>query len=199
MATWESTLIGFLILVGIGISVITTVFVWAWPNIQTVQNQDEVFRLENRMIEVHNAIKKVANEQGFLTVPFTLKKGRLFVSANNSFTYKGDFRLPQVYQNRVLFGNRTNRFLGGTDEIGILGSDEPGYLLERGMVELSLKYIFLNDTRNGKCYRIQLTPGAQAAAGPGDHVVFVKWVDENTTNIGGCNTTTQQLVSMHIE
>lgn len=199
MATGQTALIGFLILIAIGLSVITAVYLWAWPNIQKAQNQDEVFRLENRMIELHNAIKKAANEQGFLTVPFTIKKGRLFLSANNSLTYKGHFRLPQIYQNRILFGNKTNRYLNGTDEIGVLGSDEPAYLLERGAVELSLNYIFLNNTRDGKCYRIKLTPGAQAAAGPGDHVVFVKWVDENTTNIGGCNTTAQELISIHID
>lgn len=194
----QETLIGFMALLAIGLVVITAVFTWAWPNIQKAQNQDEVFRLENRMVELHNAIKRAASEQGMLTVPFTIKKGSLFLSTNNSITYKGNFRLPQAYQERILLGNRTGVYVGA-HEAGTLGKDEPAYLMERGSIEFVLKYLMLNNTADGKCYQISLRSGDQGAAGKGDHIIFVKWIEENTTVVSGCNTTTQQIMSINMQ
>ncbi len=195
----QSNLIGFLILIGIGLSIITTVFLWALPAMQSAQNQDEVFRLENRMIELNNAIKKAANEQGMLTVPFTIKKGMLYLGINNSIVYAANFRLPQAYQERILLGNKTNVFTNGLYETGILGRNEPAYLMEKGAIELTLRYLLMNDTSTGKCYQIKLTPGNQATAGRGDHTIFVKWVDENTTTVSGCNTTIQEIINIDME
>ena len=187
----QETLIGFLMLVMIGLAIMTMDFGWAWPAIQKAQNMDEAMRLENRMIELHNAVKKAASEQGMLTVPFTIKKGMLYLDNNNSIVMKSFIDLPQVFQEQTVFGNKTM--------LGVLGSDEPGYLLKRGAVEFELHYINLNNTNTGKCYGIKLISGNQGAAGRGEHTVFDKWVQENSTTVAGCSSTIHEVVSINIE
>ena len=179
-----STLIGFLALSAISIALISTIILWAMPNIQRAQNQDESLRIENQMIGLHNAVKMAASEQTKMSVPFYIKKGKLALSTNgtenNSILFTANLQLSIPYQNRILLGNHT--------EFGILGNDEPGYILERGAFEVKLHYILLNDTNTRDCYRIELQPGTQAAIGSGDHTIFLKWAGEFNDNNPGTHT-----------
>ncbi len=194
-----ATLVGFLALSAISIVLIGGIVLWAIPNIQKAQNQDETLRIENRMIELHNAIKIAASEQTKLTVPFYIKKGRLALSTNsttnNSIIYSANLKLIVPYQGRVLIGNNT--------EFGVLGQDEPGYIVERGAFEVLLHYIILNDTATKDCYGITLRPTgqSQAAIGPGDHSIFVKWageINDNTITHSGCHRNITQIVSVEM-
>ena len=189
-----ATLVGFLALSAISIALISGIVLWALPNIQKAQNQDEAMRIENRMIELHNAIKIAANEQTKLSVPFYIKKGRLAISTNgtenNSVIFTSNLKLPIPYNQRVLLGNKT--------EVGILGVDEPAYAIEGGAFEVKLHYIMLNDTATKDCYRIQLKHGMQSAIGPGDHMIAVRWDgeinDQDLATHSGCYRNITQVV-----
>lgn len=125
------------------------------------------------MLELHTAIKKSANEQTQMAVPFHIKKGTLWLDENNSLRYTGHFKLDRPYPKRTVFGNRT--------ELGVLGKCEPGYLEEWGAIEFRLYYIFLQQQNTGNEYTIRLEHGKQTTIGSGDHYVLVKWIGENTS------------------
>ncbi len=187
-----SSLIGFLVLTAIAVSIMAGVFLWAAPNIQKAQNNDDVSAMENQFLQLHSAIKKSASEQARASVPFNIKKGRLFVDTNgtnnNSIVYVANLRLPQPYS-RTLIGNKS--------EFGRLGIDEPAYFTEMGAIEMTLHYITLNDT-SSNCYRISLRPGQQAATGAGSHLVFVTWASESNDGISGCIRNTTEIVDINI-
>lgn len=187
----QSTVIGFLLVTAIALVIVGSTFFFAVPLIDRIKNQDEVSRLENRMVETHAAIKKVADEQTQITVPFSITKGILTLDNNNTLIYKANFDLHKPFAQRLLIGN-------DTDEFGTLGVDEPAYLLEQAAVEMRLHYIILNDTDTGDCFGVQLRPNGQVAAGPGNHFVFFKWTGENTSAIVGCATATRQIIDVSI-
>ncbi|MEM4247732.1 MAG: hypothetical protein QXH80_00535 [Candidatus Nanoarchaeia archaeon] len=186
----QSSIIGFLLITAIALVIVGTTFFFAVPTIDKTRNQDEVVRIENRMIETHAAIKKVANEQTQMTVPFNIREGILTLDNNNTLIYEANMRLPNVFSPHLLIGN-------DTDEIGTLGLDEPGYLLEQASVEMRLHYIILNDSA-GNCYGVQLRAAGQVAAGAGDHFIFFRWAGENTSTVPGCATTTRQIIDVSI-
>jgi len=185
----QTTIIGFLLITAIALVIVASTFFFAIPLIDKTKNQDEVARMENRMIETHAAIKKVANEQTQMTVPFSIRKGILTLADNNTLIYQANMLLPISY-NRLLIGNDTS-------EVGTLGVDEPGFLLERASVEMRLHYIVLKDN-SSKCYGIELKPGGQVTAGIGDHFVFFKWVGEDNSAIPGCTSAVRQIIEMSI-
>lgn len=187
-----SSLIGFLVLTAIAVSIMAGVFLWAVPNIQKAQNSDDVSSIENQFLQLHAAIKKSASEQARASVPFQIKKGRLFLDTNgtnnNSLVYVANIKLPQPYS-RTFIGNKT--------ELGRLGIDEPAYLTEFGAIEMTLHYITLNDT-SSNCYRIRLRPGQQSAVGAGSHLVFVTWAFESNEGIPGCIRNTTEIVDINM-
>jgi uncharacterized protein (UPF0333 family) len=186
----QSSIIGFLLITAIALVIVGMTFFFAVPTIDKTRNQDEVVRIENRMIETHAAIKKVANEQTQMTVPFNIEKGILTLDNDNTLIYEANMRLPNTFNPHLLIGNDTG-------EIGTLGLDEPGYLLEQGAVEMRLHYVLLMDSA-GNCYGVQLRALGQVAAGAGNHFVFFKWAGENTSVLSGCTTTTRQIVDVSI-
>lgn len=188
----QSTVVGFLVITAIAIVIAGTTFFWARPLLEKAINQDEVFRIENRLLETHAAIKRVANTQSQTSINFPINKGTLVLAPNDTILFKALFELPRPYKNVILLGN-------GTYEIGTLGIDEPAFILEQGSYEARLRYRTLNDSANGNCFGIKLKPGAQFAAGPGDHTLFLKWLRENrTATITGCNNVTLQEVQFEI-
>ncbi len=188
----QSNIVSWLLLTAISLTLIAGIYFWAWPNLQKAQNMDEVFRLENRMLELHTAIKKAANEQTQMAVPFYIKKGTLWLDENNSIRYTGHFKLDRPYPKRVIFGNSTG--------LGSLGRDEPGFLEEWGAIEFRLHYIFMLEPGTNQEYIIKLERGDQTTIGRGDHYVFVKWIGENTSypNIDDGFLATAQLIEINM-
>ncbi|MFH0868817.1 MAG: hypothetical protein V1839_01170 [archaeon] len=188
----QSTVIGFLAITAIAIVIAGTTFLWAKPLLDRTMAQDEVLRIENRMLELHAAITRVANTQSQASVSFDITKGTLTLDQDNSIIFKMFSDLANPYQNVVLLGN-------GTTELGILGVNEPAYILEQGSYLAKLHYIVLYDTATGNCKGIRLEPGGQVTVGQGRHSVFLKWARQNETTVAGCASTTLQVVQVDIE
>jgi len=186
----QSTVIGFLAITVIAVIIAGTTFYWAKPLFDKTLAQDEVLRVENRMLETHAAITRAANTQSQTTVGFDVNEGMLMFS-NNSIIFKMQKELPNPYQSVVMLGNDTY-------EIGSLGADEPAYILEQGSYQIKLHYRILNDSSTNRCTGILLESGGQTAVGPGRHSIFVKWVRQNATTVTGCSSTTLQVVQVEI-
>lgn len=175
----QANIIGFLLIVAISMSLTATVYLWAWPNIEKAQNVDEVMRIENRLSELHSAIKKAANEQTTTATPFTIKKGTIWVDNNNSIRYEANLKLDVPFQQQVILGNKT--------EFGIIGIHEPAYLERSASVKYKLHYITLRNpdraTSPNNHTIVFLTnrniTRGQMAAGPGDHTIIARWLKEN--------------------
>ncbi|MEK6923521.1 MAG: hypothetical protein AABW84_02410 [Nanoarchaeota archaeon] len=174
----QANIIGFLLIVAISTSLIATVYLWAWPNIEKAQNVDEVMRIENRFSELHSAIKKAANEQTTTATPFTIKKGTIWVDGNNSIHYEANLKLDVPFQPQTIIGNKT--------EFGILGINDVGYLERSASVKYRLHYIVLRnpDVEDFNNHTIvlfsnQTQLSGQIAAGPGDHTIVARWLKEN--------------------
>ena len=187
----QSTVIGFLAITAIAIVIAGTTFLWAKPLLDKTMAQDEVLRIENRMLETHAAIKRVANTQSQASVNFDISKGTLMLDMNNSIIFRMFTELPNTYAGVFLLGNETN-------EIGVLGTDEPAYILEQGSYQAKLHYIVLNDTATGSCTGIHLEPGGQVTASQGRHSLFLKWVRQDAATVAGCTSTTLQVVQVEI-
>lgn len=195
----QSTIIGFLLITLIALVIVGATFFWGKPLIERSLDFDELSRLENRMLELHTAIKKVANEQSQATVPFTITKGTLALDPkDNEIIFEANLDVP-IAVGRELLDGTVNTTLNSSD-IGKLGVDEPAILLERKKVELNLRYILLNDSITGDCYGIDLQPGTQSTAGVGSHKVLLKWTGENrSSTFSGCRNVTLQIVTVNIE
>lgn len=208
MLKGQTTIIGFILVTAIAVVIVSATLFWARPLIEKTQDQQEVLRLEQKMLELHNAIKKVASEQGSISMPFDIRKGVLALNnVNNTINYQGQFNIGNPTSKKLVFGNNT--VLNGTyvltaDEIVPLGTEEPAYMYEQGAVEFNLHYRIVQDTDTNNCYRIKLIPGQQAAAGVGKQVVRLTWQYENITTdaiaFASCsdNQVTDQLVEFNI-
>lgn len=189
----QSTVIGFLAVTAIAIVIAGTTFFWAKPLLDKTIAQDEVLRIENRLLETHDTIKMVANSQSQASVNFDVSEGLLFLdNINNSIVFRMHTALPETYKNVFLIGNNS-------DEVVVLGVDEPAYILEQGAYIATLHYRVLKNDATGNCIGILLEPGAQVAAGKGEHSIFLKWLRDNSTVVAGCTSTTLQVVQFEIE
>ncbi len=198
----QSTIIGFILITAIAVAIISATMFWARPLIERAQDQQEVNRMEQKFLELHQAIKKVASEQGALSLPFDINRGVITLSNNNTINYQGQFNVVQPTPKKLIFGNNTPTI--GTvspiaAEIVPLGTEEPAYLFEQGAVEFNLHYRIVNNS--GACHQIKLVPGGQAGAGAGSHTIRLIWEGENisTTIPSGCSTLTEQLVEFNVE
>jgi hypothetical protein len=199
----QSTIIGFILITAIAVVIISATMFWASPLIERAQDQQEVNRMEQKFLELHQSIKKVASEQGALSLPFDISKGVIALNSNNNtINYQGQFNVVQPTPRKLIFGNNTPADVSATPtaaEIVPLGIEEPAYLFEQGAVEFNLHYRIVNDS--GSCHQIKLLPGGQAGAGAGSHTIRLIWEGENisTTIPGGCSSLTEQLVEFNVE
>jgi hypothetical protein len=204
----QSTIIGFVLIVAMAIIIISLTFFWARPLIERTQDQQEVMRLEQKMFELHNAIKKVASERGTISIPFDIKRGVIALNnINNTINYQGQFNIQTPVSKKLVFGNNSapgNFTTLTAEEIVPLGVEEPAYMYEQGAVEFNLHYRVVKDANTNNCYRIKLAPGQQAAAGVGNHIIKLTWLTENTTKdntlFSNCsnNQTLDQIVEFDI-
>jgi len=187
----QSTIIGFILVTAIAVVIISTTMFWARPLIERAQDQQEVNRLEQKFLELHQSIKKVASEQGALSLPFDISRGIIVLGSNNTINYQGQFNIIQPTPRKLVFGNNTA-------EIIPLGTEEPAYLFEQGAIEFNLHYRIVNDS--GSCHKIKLLPGGQAGAGAGSHTIRLIWKAENTSASipSGCSNLTEQLVEFNV-
>jgi hypothetical protein len=208
MARGQSTIVGFILVTAIAVIIISFTLFWARPLIEKTQDQQEVLRLEQKMLELHNAIKNVASGQGAISMPFDIRRGVIALNnVNNTINYQGQFNIENPVSRKLVFGNNTipvNTTIPTAVEIVPLGAEEPAYMYEQGAIEFNLHYRVVKDTNTNNCYRIKLVPGQQAAAGVGSHVIKLTWLMENTTTdnvaFAGCssNLTTDQVVEFDI-
>ena len=203
----QSTIIGFILITAIAIVIVAFALFFSTPLLERSADQLEVRRLEQKFIELHDTIKKVASDQGQLSTRFVIKKGFLSLDPeDNDVVFESQLNLNAPIPCKVIFG-----FLGRCDkiqEVGESGIDESAILTEQSAVDFRLHYRILNNTA-GDCFRIKLVPGQQTAASSGRHTIFVKWLQENTTTnvtsvptfTSGCNTSeplTEQIVEFNI-
>ena len=202
MARAQSTIIGFILVTAIAVVVISLTMFWARPLIEQAQDQQEVTRMEQKFLELHSAIKKVATEQGSLSLPFNIQRGSIVLLANNTINYQGQFNIVQPTPKKLVFGNNTAITQTTTPtaaEVVPLGTEEPAYLYEQGAIEFNLHYRIVNDTSTGNCYKITLASGQQASAGIGNHIIRLTWLYENTSiPHGPCTSLTEQVVEFDI-
>ncbi len=195
----QAEVVGFVLLTLIVIAIVSISFFWAKPQIDKINNVAEVKRIENRMLALNNAIRDVANEKSQRTVPFDIKKGQLYLANDRTITYSAYMDLPDqlVSSERVLAGNKNESGpCMDSTLFGTLGTDEAGCLIEKGSIELELKYINLNDTANNECHGIFLTPGDNAMVGSGSHTVLLTFKETNTSAIGSCTTSYRQIITV---
>lgn len=199
----QAEIVGFILLTLIVLAVVSISFFWAKPKIDQINNINEISRVENRMIALHNAIKDVANEQSQRTVSFEIKKGSLYSDGNRTIVYSAYMDLPEKFisDRKMLAGNASLQDSSqgpclNTSIYGRLGKDDPGCLTEKGTIEIELKYINMNDTSANKCYGIWLDAGENVMAGPGEHTVLITFKETNTTTIGSCDDSTRQVVTV---
>jgi hypothetical protein len=204
MKKGQSTIIGFILVTAIAIIIVSLTLFWAAPLLEKSRNQVEVQRLEQKFIELHETIVKVAAEQGELSFPFTINKGTINLDPeNNEIVYKSQIELNAPIPCRIIFGGAS---CIGIPEVGQIGTNESAYLKEQASVDFILHYRTLNQS-DGSCYRIKLRPGDQTTAGVGRHTIFLTWLQENQTNItlvglnGSCDAgilLREQLVEFNI-
>lgn len=195
----QSTIIGFILITAVAIVIISMTLFWAMPLLEKSRSTAEVQSLELKFLELHSAVKSVAESQGSRTLNFDISRGTLTLS-NNSIIYSGQFDLSSPIPRKLIFGNNTANITGipSADEIVPLGVEEPAYLIEQSAVELILHYRILNDASGGQCYRIKLQPGNQVTTGLGRHTIELKWIGENSTSYDICTNLTDQLVEFNI-
>jgi len=192
MEKGQSTVIGFILITAIAIVIISVTLFWAAPLIEQSNAQLEVQRLEQKFLELHRTIEKVAGEQGQLSMEFNIEEGvlslqpdndsDLFVTeAENNIVFDSQLKLqnPIVCKSLIEPITCNQIFNEGDAEGGVLGENTSAWLVERASVELILHYRYLQDGTD--CFRIKLVPGVQSTAGPGRHTIFLTWLQENTT------------------
>jgi hypothetical protein len=197
----QSTIIGFILITALAVAIISATLFWSRPLIERAQAQQEINNMEQKFIELHNAIKKVAAGQGSLSLPFDIQSGMIALNNNNNtINYEGYFDVLQGSPYKIIFGNNTPvtaDTIPTTSEVVPLGTEEPGWLTEEGAITLNLHYRIVN--ASGTCYQIKLMPGQQAGAGVGAHTIRLTWLGENTTPYTGCsNNLTQQLIEFDV-
>jgi hypothetical protein len=206
MRKGQSTIVGFVLITAIAIVIVSVTLLWAAPLLENSRNQLEVQRLEQKFLDLHETIEKVASSQGKLSLQFITSKGVISLDSNsNSIIFQSQLGLDAI-PCKNLFGEiDCSEILFGNAEGGIIGVNKSAYLLEQEAVDFELHYTYLTDSAESRCYRIKLQPGRQTTAGPGRHTAFLTWLQENVTTSGlpaGCGDAanlTEQLVEFHIE
>jgi hypothetical protein len=197
----QSTIIGFILVTVIAIIIVSLSLFWALPLLEKTNDQQEVQKLELKFLELHDAIKKTASEQGSMSIGFDMSKGILTLdNVNNTIKYNGQFNLANPIPRKAIFGNvslsQVQNF--NITAPGVLGQDEPAVLIEQASVQLFLHYRPLIDSSN-KCYGIKLIPGGQPGAGVGKHTIILTWKGENSTISADCSAgLTEQLVEFDV-
>ena len=202
MVRAQSTIIGFILITAMAVILVSLTLFWARPLIDRTQDQQEVLRLEQKMLELHDAIKTVASAQGSLSIPFDINRGFLsLIATNNTINYQGQFDIQYPVSTKLVFGNNTiptNTTILSAAEIVPLGVEEPAYMYKQGAIEFNLHYRIVNNS--GACHRIKLAPGDQSTAGIGRHVIKLTWLNE--TLVGSpptnCSNLTDQVVKFEV-
>ena len=182
-------IISVLFIVGISLFFVTATYTWAIPQINGITSLNEIKRMENQMLELHNAILQVSREKTQRVISLNIKEGTLRIR-DNSILYKGSFDMPENNQGfeSIIFGGictpnpiNCSRINCSEGIIGNLGEDEPVCLLKRGNTELELRYFYLNDTYTGKIYGLNFIYPNNAFAGIGSHQIAIRWINETIT------------------
>jgi hypothetical protein len=215
MERGQSTVIGFILITAIAIVIISVTLFWAAPLVEQSNAQLELQRLEQKFLELHRTVEKVAGEQGQLSMEFNIERGTLSLdpddddgiatSFENNIVYKGQLDLQSVIPCKSLLEPITcnNILVEGVGEGGIVGENESAWLVERGAVEFILHYRLMQS--DDECHRIKLVPGEQTTAGAGRHTIFLTWLQENVTGAptpsgcGGLAPLRDQIVEFNIE
>ena len=202
MRKGQSTIVGFILVTAIAVVIVSISLLWAMPLLEKIRDQQEVDRIELKFLEIHEAVKKVASEQGSLSVDFNIPQGILTLNnVNNTIIYNGEFDLANPIIRKAVFGNVSLEEMRSFNISGpgTLGIDEPAVLIEQGAIELFLHYRPLANSAN-ECFRIKLMPGNQPGAGIGRHTIILTWKGENATTFPiDCSAgLTDQLVEFNV-
>ncbi|MEM4714078.1 MAG: hypothetical protein QXQ79_00855 [Candidatus Nanoarchaeia archaeon] len=182
MKAGQTNIIGVLMTVAIAIIVTAITIAWAIPLIENTKDFAELKNLENKFIELNEAIKYAAAYQTSVSVPIELNKGYITLKDNRTILYSGQLALKTPVPQKALIGDLNN-----LNKIGILGKDDFAILIEQGSLEIYLTYIPLKDSTN-KTHQIFLSPGAMPGAGKGRHVLIVSF-KESKSGLNSTNTT----------
>jgi hypothetical protein len=208
MKRGQASVVGFLVITLIIIVVVGGTFFWGKSMIERNNDFSDISRMENRMREVHKAIKEVANDHGQRSISLEIKKGKMFLEDSRTLTYSADMNIPEAKFSgkSVLIGNgsqsspcynRTIYYSGPMTyhlNPGTLGIDDPGCLIESGKIDLKLRYILLDDPDTDQCYSILLESGGSIAMSEGTHNMIIRY-DRTEDEGSGVNPDCTNLIT----
>lgn len=196
----QAQIISFLLLIVIALSLISATYYWVVPRIEEMTDLNEVRRLENRMLDLNDAILNVAREKSRQSVVLRLEKGNLKV-LEDRIVYSGFFNLPKEARGseQILYGGikESGRINCSGSVIGVLGEEEPVCLLRRGSVELELRYFYLNDTSTGNLHAIKFFSTTNSIAGKGSNRIVIKWHNRTVEGSNPKNITENILINIY--
>ncbi len=201
----QVNVVGFTLVTLIIIIVVSISFIWGRDLIEKSTNVNELSRVETRMVELHTAIKEVANERSQRSVSFEIKDGWLFTPNNNTIRFESFAVLPtpqRFNKNRVVAGNYSENgaCLNASTSLGRLGYDDPGCLIQKGGAIFELEYIVLNDTISNECFGILLEPKNNVAASKGSHRVLLTFNNTiNSASLANCSSISYSVVNIEID
>lgn len=206
----QVSVVGFTIITLIMLITVSVAFIWGRGLIERSSNFNDLTRVENQMVALHNAVKEVANERSQRTVPFVIKDGILIVPDNRTIRYETFADLPESVtfnENRVIIGgvreNATEPLgpcLNESAGAGNLGFDDPGCLIQKGGGIFEIGYIILNDTVSGECFGIVLDPGGNVAATKGEHNILLTFNNTKSGSSPSCTTgVSYSVINVRIE
>lgn len=200
MRRGQAQIVGFTLVTLIMLSITAVVFIWANPLIQNSKDVNDLDRIENKMIQLDNAIREVATQKSQRTIDFEIKSGDLLLESSSKLVYYTNIDLPiSSGEQIVVRGN--NKTADGpclnTSINGSIGIDSSSCLLLQGSAIYELYYPVLSDSTG--CFAIRLKAGNNVGASKGKHKIRLTYDHLSTTNTNGCTTSTKPTVEIDIE
>ena len=83
--------------------------------------------------------------------------------------------------------------------LGRLGYDDPGCLIQQGGSIFELEYIVLNDTIANECFGVILEPKDNVAATKGTHKILLTFNNTRVGATGNCSSIAYSVVNINID
>jgi len=200
----QANVVGFTLVTLIIIIVVAISFTWGRGIIENSSNLNDIKRVENRMIELNSAIKEVANERSQRSVSFDINDGWILFPKNNTVRFESFAELPtsmKFNERRVIVGNSSTNgpCISTSTEVGRLGYDDAGCLIQKGGAIFELKYIILNDTIANECFGILLEPKENVGATKGNHNILLTFNNTHMGSTSNCSSIAYSVINVRID
>ena len=200
----QANVVSFTLLTLIILIIASISFIWGKGIIENATNVNDVRRVEDRMIELHVAIKEVANERSQRTVPFEIKDGWLLFPNNHTVRFESFGELPgsgQIIDERIIIGNYSTNgpCRNITSDLGRLGYDDPGCVTQQAGGVFEIKYVTLNDTIANECFGILLDYKDNVGATKGSHNILLTYNNTRVGSTGNCANIAYSVVKVKVD